>query len=147
MRVISTTFYPWGVELRPLGHVGRTCLPLYPPSIITVLACMLPYEHVSRLMSIYRFVSSWLSRPRLDAVHVLRPRLTGCLSCPARSGSPSKESSGIRVAHSMRGRYIKRMLVARPFAASQHSEWLKLLNPTLRSQVNPNYFSDIYMHE
>ena len=38
------------------GRVGRTCLPLYPPSIITILACMLPYEHVSRLMSIYRFL-------------------------------------------------------------------------------------------
>ena len=68
------------------GGVGRTCLPLYPPSIITILASMLPYDHVSWLMSINRFVSSWLSRPRLDPVHVLKLRLTGCLSCPGMVG-------------------------------------------------------------
>ena len=35
------------------GRVGRTCLPLYPPSISTILACML---HVSRLISINCFI-------------------------------------------------------------------------------------------
>ena len=50
--IIHFLFNPWGVGLRPLGRISRTCLPLYPPSIVTVVACMLPYEHVSWLMSI-----------------------------------------------------------------------------------------------
>ena len=53
-----------------------------------------------------------LSRPQLDPVHVTKAPadrllvLHVCMHALARSGSLSKESSGIKVAHSMYGRLL-----------------------------------------